>query len=342
MSICLCICHCTTISPLFGAIARGEPVTLRLAAIAPDGTAWARELKAFAREVESLSGGELKIKWYLGGIAGDELTALDRVRHGQIDGEAGAIFCQRLAPSVRVIRVVGLYQSRDEAIYVLSRLKPVLDEELRKAGFANLGEGVFGMDVLFSRRPVRALADLTDGSYWVWNVDSVWQATLPALGVKMTATSLDELPAVYQKGAIDGFFAMPSAALAFQWSTLARYVTPVGASILPACVIVANAALDPLPVEQQQLVRGAAAKFMARFNETSHELENELMNGLFERQGLTKVPLTPQLHDELGAAARSVRHKIADQQLPPGLLASVEKMLDEYRAQRRKEAQRRP
>jgi TRAP-type C4-dicarboxylate transport system substrate-binding protein len=341
MFICLYICHCSA-TPLLGAIAHGEPVTLRLAAIAPDGTAWARELKAFAREVDSLSNGELKIKWYLGGIAGDEIAALDRMRHGQLDGEAGAIVCQRLAPSVRVIRVMGLYQSRDEALYVLSRLQPVLDEELRKAGFANLGEGLFGVDALFSRRPVRSLADLTGGSYWVWNGDSVYQATLPALGIKTVATSLEELPAAYQRHAIDGFFAMPSAALAFQWSTLARYVTAIDAAMLPACLIVANSALDPLPLEQQQLVRATAAKFMNHFNQSSHELENELMNGLFEKQGLIKVQLTAQLHNEFATAARAVRQNVADQQLPPGLLASVEKMLDEYRAQRRREALRRP
>jgi TRAP-type C4-dicarboxylate transport system substrate-binding protein len=333
----------TLFSTLLPEDARGEPVTLRMAAIAPDGTAWARELKGFAREVEAGSNGELKIKLYLGGIAGDELTALSRLRHGQLDGEAGAMFCQELAPSVRVMRMVGLYQSRDEAVYVLGRLKPMLDEELRKAGFANLGEGVFGVDVLFSRRPVRALADLVAGkSYWVWSLDPVWQATLPALGIKATATALDELPRAYQKGAIDGFFAMPSAALAYQWSTLASYVTPVDAAILPACVVMANSAMDPLPFEQQELLRATAAKFLNRFNQSSHELENELMNGLFQKQGVTKLQLTPQLHNEFFAAARAARQHVADKLLPPGLLESVEKMLDEYRAERRKEALRRP
>jgi TRAP-type C4-dicarboxylate transport system substrate-binding protein len=199
------------------------------------------------------------------------------------------------------------------------------------------------MDVLFSRRPVRALADLVSGGpFWVWNIDPVWQATLPALGIQTQATSLEELPRVYQKGAVNGFFALPSAALAFQWSALAGYVTPVDASILPACVVIANSAIDPLPIEHQELLRTSAAKFMARFNQSSHELENELMNGLFQKQGVTKIQVTAQLHHEFAAAARAARPHVADKLLPPGLLASVEKMLDEYRAERRHEALRRP
>ena len=59
------------------------------------------------------------MKWYLGGIAGDELAALERVKRGQLDGEAGAIFCQRLAPTLRVARVPGLFESREEFIYVV-------------------------------------------------------------------------------------------------------------------------------------------------------------------------------------------------------------------------------
>src|SRR5206468_969252 len=48
-----------------------EPVTLRLATIAPDGTAWAREVRAFNRDVEALTHGQVRFKWYLGAIAGD-------------------------------------------------------------------------------------------------------------------------------------------------------------------------------------------------------------------------------------------------------------------------------
>ena len=49
---------------------------LRIATPAPDGTAWAREAKAFAREVELKTNGGLRMKFYWGGVAGDDVEML--------------------------------------------------------------------------------------------------------------------------------------------------------------------------------------------------------------------------------------------------------------------------
>ncbi|MCA1664398.1 MAG: hypothetical protein LC659_09050, partial [Myxococcales bacterium] len=71
--------------------APAETTVLRMAAIAPEGTSWARELKAFARGVEKATDGALRVKWYLGGVAGDEAEELARVERDQLDGGAGAM-----------------------------------------------------------------------------------------------------------------------------------------------------------------------------------------------------------------------------------------------------------
>jgi TRAP-type C4-dicarboxylate transport system substrate-binding protein len=316
------------------ATAAGDPITLRMAAIAPDGTAWARELKALARDVEVLSAGELRIKWYLGGIAGDELGALERVKRAQLDGEAGAIFCQRLAPSLRAARLVGVYQSRDEAVYVMTRLKPRLDEEFRLSGFANLGEAVFGSDVLFSHKPIHSMAQVRAGRFWVWSLDPIWQATLPQLGAAMAASSLDEAGALFAAGRVDGFFAVPSAALAYQWSTQARYFANLGAAMLPGCVVVSNSAFDPLSNEQKQALTSATAKFIQRFNVMSAQLDEQLISTLFEKQGLTQVPVSPQFRAEFVAAAQAAAQQLGDRLLPGPLYAEVTRMLGDFRAHR--------
>ncbi|HEX6836276.1 MAG TPA: TRAP transporter substrate-binding protein DctP, partial [Polyangia bacterium] len=278
---------------LAGGVASAEPVTLRMAAIAPDGTEWARALKAYAQEVETQSHGELRMKWYLGGVAGDELTALDRVRRGQLDGEAGAIFCQKLAPTLRAARVPGLFETRDEFIYVMGRLKPTLDEEFRKSGFTNLGESVFGIDVLFSRTPIRTLDQLTATRLWTWNLDPVWQSVASEMGMKTVVTTIEEHSDAWRKKSYDSFFCVPSAALAYQWSAEVPYVADLGATALPACLVVSNQAVDPLPLPVKQVLMTASAKFMNRFNAVSEHLDQALMSGLLEKQGVIKVPVSP-------------------------------------------------
>src|SRR5258708_31437984 len=123
-----------------------------MAANAREWTMRAREPKAFARDVESSTNGELRVKWFLVGIAGDELTAVERSRKGQLDGLAGAIFCQQLAPSMRVLRLPGMFESREEAMYAMGRMRSEIEGEMQKAGFAFLGGAGFGFDAIFSRQ----------------------------------------------------------------------------------------------------------------------------------------------------------------------------------------------
>src|SRR5262249_9030069 len=59
---------------LLPASASAQPVSvLRMSTAAPDGTGWARELKAMGDSVQAATHGALRFKWYFGGVTGDEL-----------------------------------------------------------------------------------------------------------------------------------------------------------------------------------------------------------------------------------------------------------------------------
>jgi TRAP-type C4-dicarboxylate transport system substrate-binding protein len=326
---------------LVAGVAHAEPVTLRMAAIAPDGTEWARALKAYAQEIEAQSHGELRMKWYLGGVAGDELAALDRVKRGQLDGEAGAIFCQKLAPTLRAARVPGLFDTREEFLYVMGRLKPTLDEEFRKSGFLNLGEAVFGIDVLFSRQPIHTMDQLVATRMWAWNLDPVWQRVSSELGMKTVVTTIEEHSPAWRKKQYDAFFTVPSAALAYQWSTEAPYFSDLGATALPACLVVSNTAIDPLPIELKQVLMSASAKFMHRFSEVSQHLDEALMNGLLEKQGVVKVPVTPEFRAHFNASAQAAVKKLGAALMAPALLETFQRLVADYRDGHRAEALKR-
>ena len=86
-----------------------EPtIHLRFATIAPEGTGWAREVKAFAREIEDASNGRVAMHVYLGGIAGDDAEMGRRMRKDQLDGALSAgMLCQDVAPGVRRVSHPG-------------------------------------------------------------------------------------------------------------------------------------------------------------------------------------------------------------------------------------------
>jgi TRAP-type C4-dicarboxylate transport system substrate-binding protein len=308
--------------------------TLRFASPAPEGTGWAREIRAITREVEAATHDDVKLKWYLGGIAGDELQMGERVRRDQLDGVgSGGMLCARLAPTMRVLSVLGLFQDRAEASYVAARLRTTLDEEFAKSGFVNLAELSVGPQVLFTRKPLASLADFKKTKLWLWDLDQVQTRQMKQMGVPIVPTALEEAAGAYDTGKLDGFLAVTQAALAFQWSTQTRYLTPIKMGVLTGCLIVSTRAFDSLTLDAQEVLRGAAAKAANRLEELGRQQDEALLGGLFTRHGLQFVPVNERFRAEFIGAAAAAREALSADLIPQPLLLKVTSWLADYRAE---------
>ncbi|HEY2745071.1 MAG TPA: TRAP transporter substrate-binding protein DctP [Polyangia bacterium] len=313
--------------------AEGAPVLLRMATAAPEGTAWAREGHSFERDVAELTHGQVRMKWYLGGIAGNELQMLERIKREQLDGVASAgMLCAKLAPSMRALRIVGLFQSRDESAFVSGRLKDTFDEELLHAGFVNLGEMGIGPDIIFSNTPLTSFEDLKKTRMWIWDLDDVFREQLTAMGLTLVPRPLETAFSDREHGMFDGFIAVPTAALAFQWSTQVHYFTELRPSFLRGCILIASRAFDQLSVEGQRSVRQAAARTIARMEVIGREQDDALLGGLFAKQGVKHVPVSEFFRAEFFATAQAARERLGDKLVAHSLLLRVLGMLADYRA----------
>jgi len=317
--------------------AHAEPrFTLRIATVAPDGTAWAREIKAFSREIETLTRNDVRVKVYFGSIAGDELQVMTRIERNQLDGIAsGGMACQELAPSMRVMRVQGVFQDREEGAYVLQRLAPQLGDEFRKRGFVLLTVTGMGPEVVFSREPLQTFDQLRRTKMWRWDLDKLGVITARELGVTIVPLPLNEAATAFDEGRVDGFYGIPAAALAFQWFTRALYLTDLHTSYLWGCLILAQRAFDRLPLEHQQAVRAAGAKIGVRIEEVGKQQDDLLLGGLFQKQGVKLNPVTPELRKEFLSAARAARERLGEKLVPDALLKRVLALLADYRGEHR-------
>ena len=311
-----------------------EPIVLRFATLVPDGTAWARELKAAAREVESQTQGQVRWKWYFGGIAGDERVVPERIRRGQLEGEAAGVSCVDLAPSLRVLRVLGMFRRRDEAHAIIMRLRPTLEAEFHKAGFELLAVQWFGSDIAFTREPVHSLAELRKLRLWYWDLDTVWSQQLTQLGLKTVPLGVNEAGPAFDQGRIDGFLALPTAALAFQWSTRARYYTDLRLASMAACFVMSRQAFDALPLETQEVVRAAATKASIRFEDIDATQEDQLLGGLFDKQGTHRVAASVPFREEFLDQAKAARDVLPESVVPRALITRVLGWLSDFRAER--------
>jgi TRAP-type C4-dicarboxylate transport system substrate-binding protein len=318
---------------LSAARAGAEPIVLRLATQAPDGTAWARDLKAFSAQVQASAGGAVQIKWYFGAVTGDERQTIERIRRGQLDGAGLAATCEALAPSIRVMRVPGVFQQRSEHSNILSRLQPRLLEEFRRSGFEVVGYGALGSDIVFTRTGVTSFEELKKKKLWVWDLDPVMSAATAAMGMSTLPMPVEGVRPSLENGKLDGILAVPSAALAFQWTTQVKYFIPLPINSLPACLVIATRVFDKLPLVSRDALRDAGARTTNRFTRDGDALDAALLNGLFEKQGLVKLPVTESIRAGFFQSASHARDQISDQVVPRALLEEVLAWLADYRAE---------
>jgi TRAP-type C4-dicarboxylate transport system substrate-binding protein len=314
--------------------ARAQTV-IRMATPVPIGTSWWREIRQFQQDVEEATKGEVKLKVYFDGVAGDELAVGDRIKREQLDGAfSGGMLCMRLAPSMRVMRVLGLFQGQRELAYVLGRLKAQIDDEFRRAGFYNLGLVGVGPELIFSRKPVQTLAEAKKTKLWSWGVDDTLGPGLTSLGFATVPADVGDAGRLYDARKVDGFIAAPVAALAFQWSARAKYLLPLRLASLDACVIIANRAFDPLPEEHKLAIRRAAARAVTHCDDASRRQDEELLGGLFAKQGVTIVPPSTETRAQFFDESRRLRES-AKMPVSRALLDEVLSMLADYRAEHR-------
>jgi TRAP-type C4-dicarboxylate transport system substrate-binding protein len=309
------------------------PRRVRIATIVPEGTAWAREVHAFEREVVHASDGRLEVKTFYGGIAGDELQVAERIAREQLDGiGSGGMLCQRVIPTMRVLAVPGLFQSREEAVHVLGLLREQMAAEARANGFELLGTSGLGPVMLFSRTPVRTLDELRAIKAWVWDADLFIEG-MRSMGLAVVPTPLADALRAYDEGKIDGFWAVPTAALAFHWSARARYLTELRSRYLSACLLISARAFDRLSYAEQLIVRAAAARLDRRFESVQSDTDAQLLGGLFQKQGLTVVPLSDALRSQFLSMAAKTRAQLDPKVFPAATIEKVLILLGDYRGE---------
>ncbi len=326
-----------------GEPARGDDFVLKFATVAPDGSPWARELQAFARNIESGTGGHVRVRWYLNAVAGDELEMGARLRRGELDGAAsGQMLCEQMAPSMRASHVPTLFQSREEATFIMNRMQPDIEAEAHRAGMVLLATTGLGPSIFLLRTPVRSFSEMKKLRIWRWSADENGVAAARAMGLTIVPLPVHDAAGAYDRGQLDGFIGIPAAALAFQWSTQARFLVDLRPDYLWGCVLVAERSFARLPLEYQAIVREAAARVRERFEDVGRRVDEQLLGGLFQKQGVKLVPVNDQFRAEFFAAARQARERAADRFVSKELLARIQAMLADYRAEHGVNAKVRP
>ena len=126
-----CALLLAAVALLAGPSARAQGVKIKLATLAPDGSAWHLILKDMGEQWKQLSGSRVTMVIYPGGVAGDEPDMVRKMRIGQIHAAAvTGTGLSEIDPGVQALQIPMLYQTDDEFDYMAKDLKPLVNPEL--------------------------------------------------------------------------------------------------------------------------------------------------------------------------------------------------------------------
>ena len=202
--------------------------SLKIATVLPDGSAWMREMRAAAAEIRERTDQRVKVKFYPGGMMGNDQTVLRKIRARQLTG--GAFTAGSLTTLYRdadLYSVPLMFRSFDEVDYVRQHMDDDLRRGLAEAGMEVLAISDGGFAHLLSQKPVATISDLEGARVWVQEGDALSRTALELAGISPVPLPLADVYTGLQTGLIDTVAAPPMAAIAFQWHTKVKYMTDV-------------------------------------------------------------------------------------------------------------------
>ncbi len=313
--------------------AKANPkVLFKIATIAPEGSTWMKLMREMDERVREATANEAGFKFYPGGVQGDEALVLKKMRSGQLHGGGftgnglGAI-----APSLRVLEIPFLIQNDTELDAVHAAYDAEFEKALEASGHVLLGWAEVGFIHLFTKKPVRTLADLKSSKMWLWEGDPLPESLFQAAGVAPVPLAYTDVYTSLQTGLVEGVYCSPYACVVLQWHTQVGYISESPISHGIGAVIVTKETWGKLGPDSQAKLRAIAADVFARL-QTATRADNKRALDDIRKAGLVTIPIDAAALTEFRRIGDVAAEKCAGKLYSAELLGRVRKTVQEARA----------
>lgn len=262
-----------------------EAATLKIATVTPEGSEWMREMRAGAAEIEKRTEGRVQIKFYGGGVQGNDAKVLGKIRIGALQG--GAFTPSAVAalyPDINLYGMPMVFESEEQAAYVRERMDTTLQEGLEEAGFVSFGFASGGFAAIMSNNPVRSLDDLRGRRIWVPEGDRISYASMEAVSLAPVTLPLTDVLTGLQTGLIDIVGSPPIGALVLQWHTKVRYMTELPLAYTLGFLVIDKKAFAKLNEKDQAVVQEVMGDMYERFDKKNLEDNRKAREALLKQK----------------------------------------------------------
>ena len=290
-------------------------VDFKLATIAPEGSQWMQVMRGAAKEIKTATEERVRVKFYSGGVMGNEKKVLRKIRIGQLQG--GAFTASGLSERYGDIVVYGLplvFRSYDEVDYVRERMDPVLAEGLQEAGFVSFGFAGGGFANLMGNEQITELDQLRGRKAWIPEGDQLSFVAMEALNLSPVVLPITDVLTGLQTGLIEFIASPPVAAVVLQWHTKVKFVTDIPLAYALATLAIDRKAFNRISEADQQVFRDVMSRAYIKLDAQDREDNANALQAL-RSSGLTVLTLSSVQTDAWRQAATAANEALVDQEV---------------------------
>lgn len=308
--------------------------TLKIATLSPDGSAWMKQMRAGAAEISKKTENRVNLKFYPGGVMGDDKSVLKKIRIGQLQG--GAVMAGSLAKVYKDSQVYNtplIFKNFAEVDYVRSKMDSKIINGFEKGGFVSFGLAEGGFAYAMSTSQLTNPDQLTKNKVWAPSDDNASLEIVRAYGITPISLGLTDVLAGLQTGIIDTVATSPIGAIALQWHTQVKYITDIPLSYVYGLFIIEKKSFAKLSIEDQAIVRQVMTEKFKAIDQQNRKDNIAALKAL-ENQGITLMKPNSSELDIWSSKAEIARKRLLESdEISDETMNELLQHLQKYRSQ---------
>ncbi len=267
------------------------PLVIKLGTLAPTGSPWHQMVLQIGEEWARISGGQVTLRIYAGGVLGDEEDLVRKMRIGQI--QAVAVSTSGLAilnTDIMCLQIPLMFDSWAELDAVEAGLIPKLAEGFARHGSELLTWTEGGWVHFFTQERTATIDEMRTRKLFVWAGHPTTEEFYTRARFRTVPLAVTDMLPGLHTGLITALDVPPLAALLNQWFGVARYMVDLNWAPLLGGVIVDRRTWETVPAAWREPMRHAAVAASARWSRDIRRLGEEAVPAMVAR-GLTVVSL---------------------------------------------------
>jgi len=259
---------------------------IKIATLAPDGTNWMTQMRRAGKEISKRTDKRVKLKFFPGGIMGNEKSVLRKIRIGQLHGAAlTSTALSKIAHGNHLFSLPMKFRSYEEMSFVRAKMDEVMIQRLKKKGFTAFKIAGDGFAYLLSKEPITGIEDLKRQKVWIPQGDVISRTLLEHVGISPISLPLTDVLTGLQTGLITTVGSSPGFTIALQWHTKVKYLVDLPIFYTYGAFVISNKAYNKISKGDQVIVREVLEKTFTTLNKQNWE-NNQKAKTALRQQGI--------------------------------------------------------